>query len=151
LAPAAEVTTLIAKQGSGDPGTGERGGAASFALQLDASGRPLFSLWNGVQTARIEAPAGLANGSWHYLAATRGGGSMSLYVDGALVATGLINGNITYATTPGFDVELGAYLTLGTSRGLDGLIDEVTIYERALSGSEIQDIYNSGSAGYCLP
>ena len=32
-----------------------------------------------------------------------------------------------------------------------GLIDEVGIYNRALSASEIQAIFNAGSAGKCKP
>jgi hypothetical protein len=32
----------------------------------------------------------------------------------------------------------------------DGLIDEVEIFDRALSASEIQDIFNAGSAGKCV-
>ena len=32
---------------------------------------------------------------------------------------------------------------------LNGLIDEVTIYDRALSTAEIQAIFNAGSAGKC--
>ena len=33
----------------------------------------------------------------------------------------------------------------------NGLLDEVSIYNRALSAGEIQAIYNAGSAGKCLP
>jgi hypothetical protein len=32
---------------------------------------------------------------------------------------------------------------------LDGLVDEVEILNRALSASEIQAIFNAGSAGKC--
>ena len=33
----------------------------------------------------------------------------------------------------------------------EGLIDEVSIYDRALSASEIQDIFDAGNAGMCKP
>jgi len=33
----------------------------------------------------------------------------------------------------------------------EGLIDEVSIYDRALSASEIQDIFDAGKAGKCKP
>ncbi|MBA3712023.1 MAG: hypothetical protein H0W76_06180 [Pyrinomonadaceae bacterium] len=35
------------------------------------------------------------------------------------------------------------------SNPFDGLIDELSIYRRALSDTEIQAIYNVGSAGKC--
>jgi hypothetical protein len=46
-------------------------------------------------------------------------------------------------------------LTIGSATSLypymDGFIDEVEIFDRALSGSEILAIYNAGGAGKCKP
>ena len=39
----------------------------------------------------------------------------------------------------------------GNSGVFDGLIDEVEIYDRALGASEIQAIFDAGSAGKCKP
>ena len=36
-------------------------------------------------------------------------------------------------------------------RTYGGLMDELSIYNRALSQSEIQAIYNAGSGGKCVP
>lgn len=38
-----------------------------------------------------------------------------------------------------------------TKPSLNGLVDEVAVYDRALSSNEIQAIYNAGSAGKCKP
>src|SRR5262249_29464939 len=64
----------------------------------------------------------------------------ALYLDGAQVAIGIASVSIGYDTNW---VELGHY----GSGYFAGRIDEATIYNRALSLSEIAAIYNAGSAG----
>src|SRR5262249_20241955 len=41
--------------------------------------------------------------------------------------------------------------SLGDSRRLDGMVDEVTVYNRALSTAEIQSIYQAGRDGKVKP
>lgn len=76
--------------------------------------------------------------SWSHLAATYDGAAVRLYVNGVQVAsraqTGLINVS-TASLTIGGDTTFGQYF--------QGLIDEVRVYNRALSASEIQADMNS--------
>ena len=92
----------------------------------------------------------LNDGSWHHVAFTREGTNIAVYVDGTL--------NNSVSSTEVADVNTTASLKLGTSSCINndltsyysGYIDELTIYSRALSSTEIQDIYNADSAGKCL-
>ena len=72
---------------------------------------------------------------------------MKIYVDGALAgstpATGLIDENNVPVTIGAVDQNGGMI------QFFKGLIDEVSIYDRALSASEIQTIFDTGSAGKC--
>jgi hypothetical protein len=138
------TSTVIAKQATGEPGTGDGGGEASWALAVDPDGRPLLTLWNGSEVVRVLAPDVLVLGDWHHLAATRSRDLLLLYVDGVEVASAPF-----YETRANYDIELGAYLTTRGTHPLDGLLDEISIYERALSASEIQGIYQLGSAAIC--
>ncbi len=82
-------------------------------------------------------------GQWYHVTVTRGGSSFTFYVDGVPV------GSTTNATPI---PNANAPLTIGQAEGLgfvDGLIDEVEIFSRALSAAEILAIYNAGSAGKC--
>ncbi|MCI0553751.1 MAG: T9SS type A sorting domain-containing protein [Anaerolineae bacterium] len=110
-------------------------------------GTGLWVYWNGGGEHRITTGSigSFTNGIWHHIALTRSGTNMTLYVNGVSVgstvyvpAIDLSNFNINH---------IGA----GPSPGnfWDGLIDEATIYNRALTASEIQSIYNAGSAGKC--
>src|SRR5262249_31202022 len=75
----------------------------------------------------------------------RTNGVAKLYRNGTVVATTTF-GNIRAQTT--FPLYLGTRVT-GSGPGslYKGLMDEVTIYNRALTDSEIQGIYFAGSSG----
>jgi len=80
----------------------------------------------------------LSVGTWTHLVGTYGGSIISLYVNGNLVNTTDAGGNIKLNTRS---------LTIGSSAGLNnfnGTIDEVRIYNRALSAAEIQQQYQYG-------
>ncbi len=77
-------------------------------------------------------------GQWHHVALTRIGTNFTLYLDGAVKATGTatinpISGPLCIAGS-----NINGYL----SQSLNGNIDDVRIYKRALTLSEINSIYN---------
>jgi hypothetical protein len=86
------------------------------------------------------------DGQWHHVAATYDGTNQSLYVDGTLDTTGPDSGLIAQTSDP---------LCLGNTANsygncvLDGLVDQPSIYNRALTAAEIQAIYAAGSSGKC--
>jgi uncharacterized repeat protein (TIGR01451 family) len=90
---------------------------------------------------------------WNHVAAVydQPSGTRRIYVNGALVAE-RTDPPIT-VTDSIADLTIGVELDSPTSfRGFfTGLIDEVEIYNRALSAAEIQAIFNAGSAGKCKP
>lgn len=75
----------------------------------------------------------LSLGTWHHIAASYDGSSFSLYVDGARVASMARSGAMSINSTA---------LTFGNKSALDrpfdGELDEVRIWRRALSQSELQ-------------
>lgn len=82
-------------------------------------------------------------GKWHYVAGTFDGTYRKIYVDGVLVKNVKIPSNI-YAGVA--DLGIGAYIRSPTSVAtyFNGLIDEVRIYNRALTATEIQQHYAEG-------
>lgn len=92
-----------------------------------------------------QGTATINNGQWHFIVLTASGGVKRQFVDGALDAlvTDAWNGNGT-----GGQLRIGG---TGTGEGdgqvgLNGLIDEVYVYDRALSLAEVQQLYNANSA-----
>lgn len=80
--------------------------------------------------------------NWHHVAVTKFGNQVVFYVDG-------VSETQTYTTTFSFTTSaaIGARGDNNVLNAFYGAIDEVSIYNRALSASEIQSIYNSGIAG----
>jgi len=84
----------------------------------------------------------LQSGVWHHVAGTYDGNYMRLYLDGVEVGSIEISGPVATGTHHG--VRLSS-----PDEPLDGLLDEVSIYNRALSASEILAIYEAGPSGKC--
>ncbi|MBI2111937.1 LamG domain-containing protein, partial [Candidatus Woesearchaeota archaeon] len=77
-------------------------------------------------------------GTWHHLAGTYDGVNMRVYWDGLLNVTCAKTGTVTNTTEA---------LTLGqfqASQYWEGVLDEIAIWNRNLSVSEIEDLYRRG-------
>ncbi|MDR6488986.1 hypothetical protein J2799_003521 [Chryseobacterium vietnamense] len=85
---------------------------------------------NNVQQKLASATALNAN-TWYHVAATYDGANMKIYINGVLDATKAQTGNVN--STGAFNV---GYL-YNTSRNFNGKIDEVRVWKRALSQTEI--------------
>ncbi len=95
----------------------------------------------------IDGTTDLRDNTWHHVAGTWNGSIMNLYVDGILQNSRSSAGSISITSTPLIIGDFGT--SLNVQYGFSGLIDEVEIFNRALSQSEIQAIYLAGSAGKC--
>jgi formylglycine-generating enzyme required for sulfatase activity len=80
--------------------------------------------------------------TWYHVAGTWGPGGLCIYVNGALCGT---NANYT-GPAPGGNCDLIGRSSWNGS-GVNALVDEVSLYNRALSVSEIAGIYAAGSQG----
>ena len=101
----------------------------------------------------IEAAAVFPTNSWQHVAVVCDGAAIWLYRNGILVATGSYDG--TLKTNGPASLGIGAKtddtgLLPGIKYGAgfwDGKIDEVALWNRALSSGEINEIYKFGLAG----
>ena len=103
---------------------------------------------NGNQVA-INSQTIAQRGVWYHVAATYDGNQSILYVNGVAEASATPGFALDYDTTPVFIGTSGTWPPYLSMFG--GIIDEVSIYNRALSTNEIQTIYNASSAGKCAP
>ncbi len=88
---------------------------------------------------------------WHHIAITWDGGinysGVIFYVDGSAIGTntgGSSNGSGTRGDDSGQPLTLGGYLTQTTNYHLNGSLDDVRIYNRILTPSEITQVYKAG-------
>jgi RHS repeat-associated protein len=92
---------------------------------------------------------GTGTAQWHHYALTydKPSGIAKLYVNGILqLQTHL--GSFTPQT--GYDLYFGNVQSFSSqSNALTGVLDEVSLYSRALDGNEIHDLYAAGTDGKC--
>jgi hypothetical protein len=116
----------------------------TYALYAGASdGRPTGQAYVGGQRD-ARGPSGLALNTWTHLAATYDGAHLRLYVNGTVVRTLAVTGNMTVSSGP---LKLGGNAIW--NEWFAGLMDDVRIYNRALSAAEIQgDMETAVSLGW---
>jgi len=107
----------------------------------------MSSNWGGGNAIRAVATNNaFSDGAWHHLAVTYGGSghsSIKMYVDGTAQTlnvnlTGTV-GTITYGTNLAFGVKEG---TGSFSDKYDGDLDDIGIWKRELTATEISDLVN---------
>jgi len=103
-------------------------GENAYALKLDEDGSNLRGDINNTEiSASVSNPT-----EWHHYALTYDGSNQKLYIDGILATTTSKTGSINANST---NLRIGEYF--------NGFIDEVHIYNRALSAGEIKALYES--------
>ncbi len=115
----------------------------TWGIEFNNSGTSLF-LWRGGSYRTYTISINLLDKKWHHVVVnyTGSGDSASLYVDGQLQSS--FTGSIAGMRTETGNIEIGRYRT-----GINyfkGSIDDVRIYNRALSASEISQLYKQGQA-----
>lgn len=120
----------------------------SFVLQNMRSG---FSSNGGELYFNVQTPNGSFNAFsgvvpsqnvWYNIVGTYDGSNVKIYIDGVLKATTSASGNINSNNEM---MILGDAGHGGFSAFLNGNLDEVSIYSRGLTQSEVTSIYNSGT------
>lgn len=121
------------------------GGVYSYALVLEGAGQLSLSK---VAVSKISSTARVTDTGWHHVAVTKNGADVHFFIDGADAGSGSYDEIFTFET-PFAVGSLGA--PFGSGDGANstfwGEIDELTLYNRALIGLEIDDIYEAGAAG----
>jgi Concanavalin A-like lectin/glucanases superfamily len=112
-------------------------------------GKPEF------ETSRGEVGSGraLTDGQWHHVAATYDGRAARCYIDGAVVGSAKVKQPGPLKKS-GWDLCIGnSVVDYGTGEfiAFEGLIDEVRIYNRALSPEEIKALATATHAGAEIP
>ncbi len=119
---------------------------AGYGLEPTAGGNLSFFIYIGGNLFFVTSPSPMLLNTWSHVAGTFDGSVLKILVNGTQVASQNISGSID-ATTG--DLVIGENNVNGTN--WTGLIDEPTVYNRALSATEIQSIVNAGTSGKCKP
>jgi hypothetical protein len=104
-----------------------------------ANQRPVSRIRIGTVTQTVTGTTKLALNTWTHVASTYDGATLRLYVNGVQVSSLAVTGSMTTTTNL---LRIGGSPALG-AQYFTGLIDEVRIYNRALTATEIQTDSNT--------
>lgn len=110
-----------------------------YWVAINITGQIKFRL--GTNTATLldkTYGSGLDDGAWHHVACTWDGTNAYIYVDNVKSTATAYSTDIVYVTACTLRMGSNAYAN-GTFYG--GLLDEVAIYNRALTDAEVEDLY----------
>ena len=132
--------TILQKRTSGNSG-----GYVLEATQPTGGGQPnglQFVIMIGGVYQTLNPANIVTTNAWQHVAATYDGAFMRIYVNGVEVANRPQTGAIDNVAAP---ILIGRNAVAGI--GFQGGIDEIGLYNRALSATEIQSISNAGLGG----
>ncbi len=138
----AELSELSIRTGNPRPNDGFNPYPLPGQLDFEMSSDGVQNTWYFAANKQID------DGIFHHAAFTRQGTSLSIYVDGILDSNSIsLNGVANILNFSQF--RLGQNVCVGTdsTQPFIGDLDEVSLYNRALSPAEIYAIYYAGSLG----
>ena len=135
---AATVNLIISKSGANYPFVWQ---VYNQTYSVEASrGKIKMARYDGTFNPSVVTPVAVNDNKWHFLVFTKNSSILSDYVDGVFGSQG--TDTTVSPTTNTAALILGAQL--GVANPLTGSMDDVRIYNRALSAAEIAQLYTMG-------
>jgi hypothetical protein len=127
--------TMLILGGGGADNRGNSNPAIAFGMATETRG----------DVHIVKAPGQFAGGKWYHVAASYDGSDMVLYVDGKVAAKNTI-GQIELVAVEGEPLIIGNRAP-NMDRGVYGDVDDVRMYNKALSADAIRELSSSKGGG----
>ncbi len=121
--------------------------SSSYSVLGVQGGKLNFVVYeNNVGLINVASIASINDNAWHHVAVTAGAAGNNLYIDGTLASVSRSVGSAAntefFSAVTGVDfVGIGENVTnIGAGSFLAGLVDDVRVYNRALSGADITQL-----------
>jgi len=101
--------------------------------------------YGGLHQHVLESPIKLTVGSWHHVATTFNSSTIAIYIDGQLRKSEAPNISAIGTSTTAQNFLIGVDPRTGTGSFFNGAIDEVAVFNAALSAPTILQHYEAGS------
>ena len=118
------------------------GNTSGYQFYMNGTGNTISFHTSG---SAINGGTAMSASAWHHVVVTRTSGVLNLYVDGSSDATAVAN---THSISTSLSDAIGG--KSDGSSGFNGKIDEVSIWLRGISASEVSKLYNGGTGDTLL-
>lgn len=119
-----------------------------WKLSVTPEGHPRWTVHTDVGIVDLDAPAALAENVYTHLAATYDGAHLRVFVNGQAVSERPHTGRMPATQLP---LLLGQMLPGQAEYNFPGALDDVRVYNRALTASEVYALYTGNTAGEPAP
>src|SRR3989344_1396932 len=119
--------------------SGLTGGSPYAGYGLTISPDNKISYWSGAHAAWVDGSSTVNDNKWHHITAVESGTTVRFYKDGVADGTASTQQPNSYS-----DVRKIGIFTDNSQNPFKGSIDDVRIYNRALSADEIKRLYDLG-------
>lgn len=103
---------------------------------------------SGVDFESATGTTTVTDGQWHHVAATWNGTNIRMYLDGKLEASRAFTGTVYNSTS---DLYIGRQERSGLEQPFNGIIDDIRIYNYALSEEQVIRLKNNDSSVWFSP
>ncbi|MEX0933683.1 MAG: LamG domain-containing protein [Candidatus Paceibacterota bacterium] len=119
-----------------------QGADLDYSLFYDPTDQEVYFHWydGSFKLVSSDVANSVPFGDWSHVIIVRSGTTLSFYVDGAFLSSGTVTAPTVNAGT----LAIGRTNNVSVPQDYSGSVDEMRIYNRALSVSEVHDLYNSG-------
>ncbi len=128
-------------------------GSRALSINWRSTDDKFVFVFGNIFSEQIVSANSFPTGTFYHVAATYDGSTARLYVDGQLEASLTTNTTLGYNAAEPWTIGNDGPLArgAGVTRHFNGLIDDVGLYERTLSQTEISDIIARGASGKAVP
>ena len=112
----------------------------SYHIRVNSDNKIRFASYHANDA--LDSTTVVSADRWYHVVATHESGSDKLYVNGSLEASGSAS---NFSITDAANLRIGSSSLFGMYH--QGLIDEVSFFNSALSASDVSSIYNRGAPG----
>jgi hypothetical protein len=127
--------SLVSKRHADSPASDK-----GWAIRRNGSSSFLYGYFQGLSDSRVIGDIDVQDGDYHHVVMTYNDTMISLYVNGVLDQADAATGSLLSNDWP---LVLGAKDNLGNS-SFNGVLDDVRIYNRSLSLTEVQTLFQMG-------
>jgi hypothetical protein len=138
LATETDDQELLSKSASGSLGPFRltvEGGYARAYFPVSGSN---WVIWDGGTKNNLVAGE-ISTATWYHVAFTWDGSTVRTYLNGSAGEYGTLSGTLTNNSEP---LRIGRLHSAFADYDIDGVIDDVRIYDAALSAAQVQQVYN---------
>lgn len=117
-------------------------GTNSYAMTYKIPAQNFRAVFNSLTTGSVISPNLVQSSTWSHLVCTYDGSEIKLFENGILVDSAMVSNILNYSNNPLLFAASNDPTTQSGVVYLNGKLDDIAIWNRALTQQEVSDLYN---------